>query len=115
MSTTEVRSAHAALLLNLLIAPLIPFTGTAVAQKVPAPKPKLVFVVILTRHGVRSPITNLEELNAFSSEPWPVWGVPSGDLTPQGRKLMELLGSYYRDYFSSNGLLPPTGCEGADR
>lgn len=106
---------RATLSLNLLIFLLIFSTGTAAAQNAPARKPTLVFVVILTRHGVRSPITNLEELNAFSSEPWPVWGVPSGDLTPQGRKLMELLGSYYRDYFSSNGLLPPTGCEDADR
>jgi 4-phytase / acid phosphatase len=115
MSTTEVCIERATLSLNLLIFLLIFSTGTAAAQNAPARKPKLVFVVILTRHGVRSPITNLEELNAFSSEPWPVWGVPSGDLTPQGRKLMELLGSYYRDYFSSNGLLPPTGCEDADR
>jgi 4-phytase/acid phosphatase len=28
---------------------------------------------------------------------------------------MELFGSYYRGYFSSNGLLAPTGCEDADR
>jgi len=114
MSTTEVCSSRAALLLNLLITLLIPFTGTA-AQNVPAPKPKLNFTVILTRHGVRSPITSVEELNTFSSEPWPLWGVPPGDLTPHGRKLMELLGAYYRRYFSSNGLLSPTGCEDADR
>jgi len=115
MSTTEVCSSRAALLLNLLITLLIPFTGTAAAQNVPAPKPKLSFAVILTRHGVRSPIKSVEELNTFSSEPWPVWGVPPGDLTPQGRKLMELLGAYYRGYFSSNGLLSPTGCADADR
>jgi len=108
MSTTEVCSSRAALLLNLLIALLIPLTETAAAaQNVPAPKPKLSFAVILTRHGVRSPMKSVEELNTFSSAPWPVWGVPSGDLTPQGRKLMELFGSYYRGYFSSHGLLSP--------
>src|ERR1700693_3413085 len=111
MSTTEVCMERATLSLKLLIFSLIFSTATAAAPTAPARKPKLFFVVILTRHGVRSPITNLEELNAFSSEPWPVWGVPSGDLTPQGRKLMELLGAYYRGYFSSNGLLPLTGCE----
>jgi 4-phytase/acid phosphatase len=115
MSTIEVRSSRAAVLLNLLIVLLIPSTGTAASQNAPARKPKLSFAVILTRHGVRSPITSLEELNAFSGEPWPVWAVPPGDLTPRGRKLMELFGSYYRGYFSSNGLLPYTGCEDADR
>src|SRR5690242_3059343 len=99
MSTTEEYMERATLSSTLLILFLIFCTATAAAQNAPARKPKLVFVVILTRHGVRSPITNLEELNAFSSEPWPDWGVPSGDLTPRGRKLMELLGAYYRAYF----------------
>ncbi len=112
MSTTQVCSSRAPL---LLIALLIPFIGIAAAQNLPAPKPKLSFAVILTRHGVRSPIKSAEELSTFSSEPWPVWGVPSGDLTPQGRKLMELLGAYYRGYFSINGLLSLNGCEDADR
>ena len=115
MSTTEVCASLVKLLLNLLIVLLIPFTETVAPQNATARKPKLVFAVILTRHGVRSPLTNSEQLNAFSSEPWPEWGVPSGNLTPQGRKLMEFFGSYYRDYFSSNGLLPPAGCEDADR
>jgi hypothetical protein len=106
MSNNEVCSSRLSVLLNLLIVLLIPCTGTAALQKAPARKPKLSFAVILMRHGVRSPITSVEELNAFSSEPWPVWNVPSGGLTPQGRRSMTLFGTYYRDYFSSNGLLP---------
>jgi 4-phytase / acid phosphatase len=84
-------------------------------QNTPAAKPRLSFAVIFTRHGVRSPIRRVEELNAYSREPWPVWDVPSGALTPRGRRLMELFGSYYRGYFSANGLLPSAGCEGEDR
>jgi 4-phytase / acid phosphatase len=114
MSRTEFCSSRATVLLNLLIVLLAPSAGTASPQDVPARQPKLSFAVILARHGVRSPITSIEQLDAFSSEPWPVWGVPSGDLTPRGRKLMEFFGSYYRGYFSSYGLLPPTGCEDAD-
>jgi 4-phytase/acid phosphatase len=115
MSTTDVCSSRATVLLNLLIALLMPSGGTATPKNAPAPKPKLSFAVILTRHGVRSPIQRPEELKAYSNEPWPAWGVPSGDLTPQGRKLMTLFGSYYRSYFLANGLLPSTGCEGTDR
>jgi 4-phytase / acid phosphatase len=114
MSINEVCSSRV-VVLNLLVVLLVHASGAVASQTSPARKPKLSFAVILTRHGVRSPITGVEKLNAFSSEPWPEWGVPSGDLTPQGRKLMELFGSYYRDYFSSNGLLAPTGCEDAGR
>jgi 4-phytase/acid phosphatase len=115
MSRTEFCSLRATVLLNLLIVLLTPSAGTTSPQDVPARQPKLRFAVILTRHGVRSPITSVEQLVALSSEPWPVWGVPPGDLTPRGRKLMEFFGSYYRGYFSSKGLLSPTGCEDAVR
>lgn len=115
MSRTEFCSSRAAVLLNLLIVLLVPSPGTVAHQDAPARKAKLTFAVILTRHGVRSPITGVEELDAFSSEAWPVWDVPSGDLTPRGRKLVELFGSYYRGYFSSNGLLSHSSCIDADR
>lgn len=75
--------------------------------------PKLRFAVILTRHGVRSPTWTPQDLNAYSSEPWPDWGVPPGNLTPRGSKLMTLFGSYYRLYFADAGLLRSTGCEDA--
>ena len=52
-------------------------------------------------------------LNAYSSEPWPDWGVPPGNLTPRGSKLMTLFGSYYRLYFADSGLLRSSGCEDA--
>jgi 4-phytase / acid phosphatase len=74
--------------------------------------PRLRFAVILTRHGVRSPTWIAADLNAYSSEPWPNWGVAPGNLTPHGNTLMTLFGSYYRMYFTDAGLLRP-GCQDA--
>jgi 4-phytase/acid phosphatase len=96
-------------LVTILAAP----AATAAAQNAAAPVPKLRFAVILTRHGVRSPTWTLSELNAYSGEPWPDWGVAPGNLTPRGSKLMMLFGSYYRLYFAAAGLFHGTGCEDA--
>jgi 4-phytase/acid phosphatase len=86
----------------------------AEAQQTP-PREQLEFVVILTRHGVRSPTWTTERLNQLSTQEWPDWGVPPGFLTPHGRKLMELFGAYDRAYLSHAGLLSSKGCEDAGR
>src|SRR5690349_13103681 len=49
------------------------------------------YVVILSRHGVRSPTAKPEDLNRYSAEPWPDWGVGPGMLTPHGRDLMKIV------------------------
>jgi 4-phytase / acid phosphatase len=87
--------------------------ATAGTPDTAATAPKLRFAVILTRHGVRSPTWTLPDLNAYSAEPWPDWGVAPGNLTPRGSKLMTLFGSYYRRYFAAAGLLQSAGCEDA--
>jgi len=87
--------------------------ATAGTPETSAAASKLRFAVILTRHGVRSPTWTLPDLNAYSSEPWPDWGVAPGNLTPRGSKLMTLFGSYYRRYFAAAGLLQSAGCEDA--
>jgi 4-phytase/acid phosphatase len=65
-------------------------------------------VVVLTRHGVRSPLT------LPTKNPWPEnqkdWGVDCcGDLTPSGEQLVRLMGAYYRAYYQKQGFLP-AGC-----
>src|SRR5215510_8954769 len=62
-------------------------------------------VVIVTRHGVRAPTWTPERLKEYSVAPWPDFGVPPGYLTPQGRVLMRLMGSFYRESYSATGLL----------
>ena len=88
-------------------------TAIAATPNAAAGVPKLRFAVILTRHGIRSPTWTSEDLNAYSSEPWPDWGVAPGNLTPRGNTLMTLFGAYYRLYFADTGLLRSAGCDDA--
>jgi 4-phytase/acid phosphatase len=80
-----------------------------------ATPPQLRYVVIITRHGVRSPTWVSDRLNQYSAEPWPDWGVPPGNLTPHGRVLMQLMGTYYREWLLTEHLLSSQGCGEAGR
>lgn len=73
---------------------------------------QLVKVAIVTRHGVRAPLTSPDELDSWSADSWPDlrrdWGVDhSGDLTPRGAALVRLMGHYYRLLLEFDNLLPP--------
>ena len=74
---------------------------------------ELKFVVIVSRHGVRSPTGKLDQLNLYSRQPWPVWKVAQGHLTEHGAQLMTLFGAYDRELLASQGLLVPSGCADA--
>jgi 4-phytase / acid phosphatase len=93
----------ASMLARLLCALLL--IAPALAQN------QLKMVVILTRHGVRSP---LSPMSNYAKDSWPLnqpdWGVDCcGDLTPSGEQLVRLMGAYYRNYYRKQGLLP-AGC-----
>lgn len=86
------------------------------AQALPeASKPaeELKFAVIVSRHGVRSPIGKIDQLNRYSAQRWPTWSVAPGDLTAHGAKLMTLFGAYDRELFVQEGLLSADGCADA--
>ncbi len=83
------------------------------ASQTPDPDAKLQFVVILSRHGVRSPLTAQADLDKFSAAPWPKWEVPPGILTAHGYELMKVFGAWDRAKFSGEGLLMPSGCDDA--
>lgn len=75
----------------------------------------LKYVVIVSRHGVRSPAGKTDQLNQFSAKPWPTWSVPPGYLTAHGAQLMTLFGAYDREMFAREGLFAADGCGDADR
>jgi len=101
--------------LILMVLSLHRGAGNVHARETPKPGVKLKFIVILSRHGVRSPTWDTEELNQYSAEPWPQWDVPPGYLTPHGKTLMKLFGAYDRAFLAQAGLLSPSGCGNADQ
>ena len=70
----------------------------------------LIQVVLVGRHGVRTPLIVPDVLAAWAEQPWPVWAEPAGDLTRHGRELATLLGRYHRASLAALGVLPPSGC-----
>jgi 4-phytase/acid phosphatase len=72
-------------------------------------------VVILTRHGVRTPLLSNEELGRYSAQAWPEWPVHLGYLTPHGKQQMTLMGTYYRALLVQEGVLTGTTEKDAER
>lgn len=114
-----IRTALRISLLSLLV--FSPLSAVLTAQA-PAPGPagpdantaaQLEYVVALSRHGVRSPITQGNAIDQYSAAPWPQWEVKPGYMTPHGYQLMKLFGTWDRSRFSSQGLFAATGCEDA--
>ena len=90
--------------------PLLVAACAAIAWAAPvvAQDLQLERVVLLSRHGVRTPTKPLEELDRHVSTPWARWpdGLLPGDLTPRGAELMALMGGFYRVHYVGRGLLP---------
>ncbi len=73
-------------------------------------EPVLVKVVMVSRHGVRSPTQTGEALQASTGRAWPVWPVGPGELTDQGRSDLALMGGFLRTRYAAAGLLPKQAC-----
>jgi 4-phytase / acid phosphatase len=73
----------------------------------------LQFVVMLSRHGVRAPLTAQADLDKFSAAPWPKWPVAPGIQTTHGNEVIRLFGVWDRARWSGEGLFAPTGCDDA--
>ena len=116
--TTSLASIVATL---WLVVPWLALASTAPSalaapRTTPAADGTLVKVVVLSRHGVRSPIPSQSELDAWTASPWPIWDCDGkvcdrGQLTPRGRMLAEQMGTYYRGYLAE--LIPADQCPDA--
>lgn len=83
----------------------------AAAQILPIPPGwQMERAILLSRHGVRSPVKSNEEMDRHVATPWPTWPVPPGFLTPRGAELMRLMGRYYRVLYGGRGLLEASIC-----
>lgn len=73
----------------------------------------LVKLVVVSRHGVRTPLPPSTELATWAAQPWPDWNQPAGALTPRGAQLASLMGRYYRLFASEAGAITAAGCPAA--
>jgi 4-phytase/acid phosphatase len=80
-----------------------------------APPDTLVQIVLVSRHGVRTPTMSNDVLASFAQQPWPAWKEPLGNLTARGRRLATLVGAYHRQALAAEKLLPASGCPDAGR
>jgi 4-phytase / acid phosphatase len=80
------------------------------ASKAPAVDLKLTRVVMLSRHGVRSPTQGPEELHKLAPRQWPTWSVGPGELTAHGERGERILGGYFRAAYAADGLVSSHGC-----
>lgn len=71
---------------------------------------RLLKIVALSRHGVRSPTQDMKTLSLWSSRPWPQWPVRPGHLTARGSRLITAMWTELRGTFMTLGLLPDAAC-----
>src|SRR5271166_3139097 len=69
-------------------------------------------VIIFGRHSVRAPVAPNTYLNQYSTQNFPDFLVPTGFLTQNGEQLETILGGYYRQWLTQEGLL--TGNDAGD-
>ena len=85
--------------LSLLLALLILSISPCLAQS--NPDDELRSVIVLVRHGVRTPIESETRSSAYNAKPWPAWPSPPGVLTEHGAAALKLLADYYRSRYPS--------------
>ncbi|MBB2202058.1 histidine-type phosphatase [Gluconacetobacter tumulisoli] len=73
-------------------------------------QPVLEKIVLVSRHGVRSPTQPVERLKEATGRDWPAWPVPPGQLTDHGRMDLALMGDFLGRHYRAAGLLPAAGC-----
>ena len=99
-------------LLAIAFAALLLLPGSSLAAVEQGPK--LERLVLVQRHGVRSPTRAPEALAKFAAQPWHAWPVPPGILTDHGERDVKLMGAWLRADYARRGLWPAKGCPAAN-
>ncbi|WP_084582842.1 histidine-type phosphatase [Sphingomonas azotifigens] len=86
-----------------LLAPLI-------AEARPQPSSRIERVVLLMRHGVRSPLDGEVPPATRTGQPWPRWSAPAEQVTPHGAEALRALARADRRWFAAAGLVVADGC-----
>ncbi len=92
----------------LRLIPVLLLAGLPAVEAAEAPV--LEKVVLVQRHGVRSPTKPPAAYGKFSAEAWPDWPVGPGELTPHGAENIRLMAAWLRGHYAGLGLLPAEGC-----
>lgn len=95
--------------LFLLLVGLILGTFQPIAAK-EQDQERLIKMVVLSRHGLRSPIVPNSELDEWTQKEWPYWPVNNGYLTSRGSILISNLWEALREDPWLNELLPQDIC-----
>ncbi len=101
------RSFQYFLLTALAVLTAIP---SAYASEAGQTEDKLIKIVVLSRHGVRSPTQNRTTLDQWSNKTWPRWPVRYGYLSARGQELVTAQWKAIRPVLTEHGLLPENAC-----
>lgn len=69
-------------------------------------------VVLVARHGLRSPNAAPAALDAATGRHWPVWPTAQGELTPNGRAALDAMSAAIAARYAALGLPPGGACGG---
>lgn len=96
-----------------LATPTLPTPEQTAPATRSAPPPKeavLERVVLLARHGIRSPTKDPQTLQAQTGHAWAQWPVAPGELTEHGKSALTQMVGMVRAHYIQAGLLPSAGC-----
>ncbi|MDW0625022.1 histidine-type phosphatase [Mannheimia haemolytica] len=81
-------------------------------ENIPTSHYELEKIIIFSRHGLRSPLTEKgSDLEKSTPYKWANWSVPTGHLTHKGTLLETYFGQYLGQWLTHNGLLDKASCE----
>lgn len=96
----------------ILLCGLLASAPALAAPPVPATQKEAVLerVVLLARHGIRSPTKSPQTLQSQTGHVWAEWPVAPGELTEHGKQALAQMVGMVRQHYVMAGLLPVAGC-----